>query len=367
MKSALKIAGICAAALLLALGLLRYMFQPHYQAPVEPEELKTAKVVVGKGLFSKTSSYGNPNLGPITAIETAPQDGLWIVGQRGATLLGNDFSPLKTAQYSECPYDVMRSAIGGGTFLCRRAGPWGGAGGTVLYDGEGKTVWSFSGGETAVYDAVSGALGENAEQRVVVGLNGDGGVRLLDENGKELWKQNDGNVWHVEIIDDGEHAGNVIVHSNAGGGLTLRDASGKVLSQSKPETYVADFSLTAWGTERKANKLLVKGPDTFYILSLDGKTIAHLAAPVAAGWDATPKATPVQFRAGKPHYAALARYPMWDRSNLYIYDEQNQLVYNEVIGENCGAVSALHGKKGSEDLLLGCNGNVWRYTLADHR
>jgi hypothetical protein len=245
--------------------------------------------------------------------------------------------------------------------LCRRSGPWGGSGGTALYDSAGKLVWTFSDKES-VDNAVAGALGENAEQRVVVGLNGDGGMRLLDEHGKELWKQADGNAWHVEIVDDGQHPGNVIVHSNAGGGLTLRDASGKVLSQSKPGPYVADFSLTAWGTERKLNKLLVKDPNIFYILSLDGKTVAHLAAPVAAGWDETPKGTPVQFQAGKPHYAALARYAMWDRSHLYIYDEQNQLVYNEVISGNCGALFALHGKNGSDDLLLGCDGNVWRYT-----
>lgn len=366
MKTSLKAAAICVAVLFLLLGVFRYMFQEHYQPPIEPEELKIAKIIAGEGLFSKASSFSNASLGSITEFQPAPQNGLWVVGQSGAALLGKDLSSLRTVQYNKCFYDVMWSEIGGGTFLCRRSGPWGGAGGTALYDGDGKPIWSFGGEKPTVDDAVSGTLGEDAEQRVVAGGNGDGGIMLLDEHGKQLWKQADGNVWHVEIVNSGEKIGNVIIHSNVGGGLTLRDASGKVLSQSKPEPYIADFSLSAWGTDHKANKLLVKGPDIFYILGLDGKDIAHLAAPVAAGWDETPKGTPVQFRAGKPHYAALARYAMWDRSHLYIYDENNQLVYNEVIGRTCGALYAIRGKKGSEDLLLGCDGNAWRYSLGDH-
>jgi hypothetical protein len=68
-------------------------------------------------------------------------------------------------------------------------------------------------------------------EKVVVGFNGAGGLHLLNADGKELWKQDDGNVWHVEIAAVDEKSSKMIVHSNARGQLTLRDASGKIMAR----------------------------------------------------------------------------------------------------------------------------------------
>jgi len=55
----------------------------------------------------------------------------------------------------------------------------------------------------ATEEQVSGRLGRwrlsgDEKPRVVVGLNGGGGITMLDENGKKVWHQSDRNVWHVE-------------------------------------------------------------------------------------------------------------------------------------------------------------------------
>lgn len=93
---------------------------------------------------------------------------------------------------------------------------------------------------------------------------------------------------------------------------------------------------------------------------MQGKTIVRLLAPGNASI-ADPKGTSVHFL-GAPDYASLLRHSWWGRSLLYIYDSQNQLVYDEIFDHDCDALRAVPGKKGREDLLLGCEGTVWKYS-----
>ncbi len=64
------------------------------------------------------------------------------------------------------------------------------------------------------------------------------------------WQQPDGNVWHVEIVDTKGDGNLQIVHSNAGGQITIRDQDGKVLRQSKPGNYFSSFSVCRWPTAK---------------------------------------------------------------------------------------------------------------------
>jgi len=110
--------------------------------------------------------------------------------------------------------------------------------------------------------------------------------------------------------------------------------------------------------------LITAGKDFLYIISSrDGKTLAKLSAPQSIAIAAEAKGTPVTFSASAPFYAALVRYPVWDRSILLIYSAQDQLLYDEILDEDCGALHPL-AAKGGQDLLVGCNDRVWEYSVS---
>jgi hypothetical protein len=99
---------------------------------------------------------------------------------------------------------------------------------------------------------------------------------------------------------------------------------------------------------------------------MEGKTVAHLPAPASTSM-AQPKGTPVRLAGGAPYFASLLRNFLWNRSLLYIYDGQNQLVYQEILDHDCDALHAIPGEHGAENLLLGCDGTVWKYSQAANR
>jgi hypothetical protein len=204
-------------------------------------------------------------------------------------------------------------------------------------------------------------LGPNATESIVVGFNGGGGVRLLNAAGKELWKQDDGNVWHVEIAPAMDKSGNVILHSNAKGQLTVRDAVGHVVGRYEPEIYLASFSITSWGDDPIRSKVIAFDNHSIYVFTTDGKTVVRLPSPGSAAMP-DPKGTSVHFSANAPFFAGLLSYPLWNRSLLYIYDNQNQLVYHEILDHNCGALQAVPSKNRTEYLLVGCDGKVLKYS-----
>jgi len=362
MKRILIAFGILFLILLLAGGFLVHDFRKAFRAmgnmPHMPDDLRVARVVSGDTLFSRKTFYSEADLGLITEIQQREDRQFVITGQRGAALLAENGSFNRSIHFEQCNSEVVTVKAGASAFLCR--GGW--SKGAMLIDSDGKTLWSYGGGVVGVDDAVAGVLGSGGGEVVVVGLNGDGGVRLLNSEGKELWKQEDGNVWHVEIAADDEKSGNVILHSNARGQLTLSDASGNVLARHTPEVYLAGFSLSTWSDDPRLNKVVAVEGGSVYILTMDGKTPVRLPA-LGNTSIAEPKGTPVHFSRGIADYAVLLRHSLWTRSLLYIYDAKDQLIYHEILDHDCAALRAVPGNNGAEDLFLGCNGFVEKYSL----
>lgn len=348
-------------ALLIFGGLFVYRFRRVLSSAGKfrkvPDELKVAKIVRGADLFSKVALFTEPDLGVITDFGERANHELVVIGQNGAAFLTDGRSFSRSIHFERCNSDVVPVELGDGAFLCR--GTWNTN--TMLFDVEGKTLWSYGGGLNGIDDAAAGTLGPDDSKRVVVGFNGDGGVRLLSSEGKELWKQDDGNVWHVAIATAADKSGNVILHSNARGQLTVREAGGNVLGRYTPEIYLSSFAMIAWGDDPDLNKLLASEESYIYVLTTKGKTIVRLPAPGSAAM-AQPKGTRVHFSASMPYFAGLLRYFLWNRSLLYIYDDQNRLVYQEILDHDCDGLHAVPGKNGTENLLLGCEGSVWKYS-----
>jgi hypothetical protein len=323
-----------------------------------PAELTSASVVSGPGLFSKQAFYNVPDLGLITDIQPRRNHELVVAGKGGAVFLTEEGAARKLVHFT-CRSDVTALDVAGGAFLCR--GGW--IIGAALFDAGGQTLWSFR--EGGIEDSAAGSLDAPNTIRVAVGLTGDGGVHLLNSDGKELWKQEDGNVWHVEIAAADDRSDKVILHSNAAGQLTIRDAAGKVLARHTPDVYLADFSLTAWNDDPRLSKLITARDGTAYVMTQEGTTLARLPAPNYAVRTET-KGTPVRFSSGPPYYAGLFRLPTWSRALLYIYNDHQQLIYEEILGDECAALQAVPGKNGKkEDLLVGCNGAIWKYSAGD--
>ena len=323
---------------------------------VLPAQLKVARILRGQDQFSKQALFTDPTLGTITDFEQQPNGELLVVGQSGAAFLTPSGSISRSTHFLKCNSDVVAVELGIGRLLCR--GTWNTN--TALFDLNGKVLWSYSGGMQGIDDADAGDLGPNGSEKVVVGFNGSGGVRLLSSEGKELWTREDGNVWHVAIVASGGSS-SVIVHSNAGGEITVRDPDGNVLSRNKPELYLSSFVMTAWGDNPSRNKVMASEAGSIYILALNGKTLARLPAPTSARM-AQPKGTQVHFSRSEPYFAALLRYFLWERSILYIYDSQEGLIYHEILDRDCDAVNASRDSQESESLLLGCDSTVWKYS-----
>jgi hypothetical protein len=320
-----------------------------------PSELRTPKVILGQGLFSKSLYYQDPSLGVITDIEKGADGQLVLVGQSGAVVLNPNLQPASIAHYPKCMSDVAFVNLSTGTFLCR--GSW--VSDIALFNRDGQLVWRYGAKTPGIDDAVAGQI--EGSETVIVGLNGDGGLHRLDPQGKELWQQPDGNVWHVEIAVPDSGTGAMILHSNARGQLISRDGAGNVVRQDKPEIYVSHFALTAWDDHPTRNDLITPGDGSLYILTMHAQTLAKLSAPGTAGVDEV-EGTSVRLSALAMSYAALVRHSMWKRSVLYIYDKQQRLIYQEVLDHDCGALFARANSSGNEDLLLGCDGSVWKYS-----
>ena len=332
-----------------------------------PRELKEG-VLAGDTKFVKELFYSGPELGVISDIDQGQSGQIMIAGRRGAALIGPDRTLIKTFSFEPCLSDVALVRLGKGTFsfLCR--GDYTKKQSTKMFDADGKTLWSF-GGDSGVRDATEGDL-RNGVAGIVVALYGKGGVGpldLLDIAGRQIWRREDSDMSHLEIGAFGDPAAPAIL-GNPRGQLTIRDGNGDVLGQvDYPRMYLGNFSLTAWGSDRNRDKLVTSHQDGIYVLGTDGTIIVRLQAPMPGSqYSWTTYGTPMLASTGARYYATLQLYDKWNRSLLRVYDDQNRPMYEEVLAGNCAALRTISNKNGLEDLLLGCNGKLLRYSLRNN-
>jgi hypothetical protein len=371
MKRALIVAAIvsvliiCMGAVMAYRSIRRfYAYLP--QAQEVPPQLKNASVLYGGTKLVKVSYLKTNSIGTITEIDEHADGTLTLIGKDGAANFGADLSAKNTISFNPCSDEVVAAPIGKGTYFCRARYP---IGGPSLIDAKGDEVWTYNDPADKfgieADDATVGDLGPAHMPEVAVGMNGDGGVRLLTQDGKEVWRKPDGNVWHIEIMPRSGASGNVIVHSNAAGKLTVRDENGNLLCVCDAEIYMSEFSPTTWGKSSLQDKILAATNQSLYVLSMDGKTLARLPAPEVVD-QAGPKVKglPVRLTSGAPYYAAIVRHELWTRTQLYVYDDANRMIYDEVLDGDCGTLAPLKKQDGTEDLLLGCDNSVMKYSLA---
>jgi len=332
-----------------------------------PQDLNTPEIVKGSDLLSKNLFIQDSRLGKISDIvkgELDPSPGveIGIAGSYGAIFI-NDSSQTKSRIIFSGRVALVNIIDIDSDGVCEfiNRGSWGID--ASLIDHKGNTVWTY-GGNPGVDDMCAGDIDRDGAKEFVVGFNGRGGVHLLDKNGKKKWRQSDGNVWHVELVDTNGDGNLEIVHSNAAGQITVRDGQGKVIFQTKPAPYFSHFSLCRWPSKKDREYALLAADDTIWLFNFDGKVVAQFNAPkcgtLGRVWGQL-----VKIKNSQPEYlAVIVEFENWKRSILYVYAQPDVLVYQEIIPETCGSIAAISlDKSGNEAIFIGCEGNVWQYKV----
>jgi hypothetical protein len=234
---------------------------------------------------------------------------------------------------------------------------------TAWLDTEGRVLWRYR-DSSGTDDTAVGDLDGDGRLDFVVGFNAGGGVHRVDDGGRRVWSQPDGNVWRVALLDTDRDGRLEIIHSNAAGQLTIRDQTGRVIRQTKPaSSYFSHFSLVQW-PGRDDPALLQMEDERIWVFDAAGATVATRVAPRATRtFDAF--GTRVRGKADQAElFAVVGTYAPWKRSALYVYSPDGALLYQEILADVCAGIAALPALDGrSESLLVGCDGVVWRYDL----
>jgi len=349
--------------LLVAAGTFLYFkIQPSLRAAeardVEEQKILLPRAIRGEGNFDKRAFYTSDGLGNISQIRVgwpADREGadIAMVGSQGADFIDSTGQLKKQVRFSieqRCPVAVARLGASGEYGYLTRDESW--AVPATLFDKAGHVSWSSDKNWPGVDDSVPGNLLEDGSLSVVMGLNGGGGLVLLDSRGQRLWKKEEHNVWHVETMDTNGDGREEILHSNAKGQLFVRNANGDVIAQYLAGFYVSEFVLTRWEEEVRPTHILVpttKRQDgcckpVFVVLDASGKTVAERESPLGDLLNRI-GATPVRFGKGAEYFAVLQNSFAKKRSMLLLYDKNGQIVYQEILGETCLGITALPKKK----------------------
>jgi hypothetical protein len=370
-----------AILVLLVIGSGAYLFYKILPSIREVERNAEAKlkilqprVIVSADSFKRLTFYNSDGIGNISQIQVGwPGDregsDIAVVGNHGADFIESSGQTIKRIRFSSeqlCEVALARIDPAGGYGYLTREQSW--ACPVTLFNQEGKVVWTSGGRWQGVDDSTAGNINGDQTLSVVVGLNGGGGIVLLDASGREVWAKKEANVWHVETLDTNGDGREEIIHSDAGGQLLVRDGKGTKIAQYLPEFYVAHFALTRWGEEAKPTHILVPvsekrdGCCKPFLIVLDsaGKKVAELESPMGDLFDRY-NATPVRFKDGSEYFAVLGNYFALGRSILLVYDDRGGIAYQEILGESCLGLAAL-AERGSDRLLVGCNAKVWEYS-----
>ena len=366
-----------AGGVMLVLPLIGIMVSVYLQffppkSMARPTALDPPGVIAGDGLLSKNLIFENATVGAVTDIHVSSGTTATeyrLAGSKGSVVVDAQFHVTSAITFDRKAVDVHPIDVnqdGLFEYMDRGGHGWQNA---ALFDQNGKVLWRYR-GWFGINDMVAGDLDGDGEPEFVVGSNGGGGVRLLNKAGKVEWQKDDGNVWHVEIIDTSGDGIPEIVHSNALGQITIRDRQGGVISRVKPQyqdLYFSNFSIARWPNKKGQNYLLVPGEGKAWLLDFQGNQFEELRMPNSDGHGEI-TGLRVEFGDDRTDYlAVLVNYSQHDRAVLYLYDTSMQLsklIYQEILPESASSLATnVLDQSGGETLLVGGNGKVWRYNL----
>jgi len=348
-------------------GFLVYQFliKPIF---ITPEDLNTPRVVVDSDLLSKKIFVEDLRLGMVTDIVLEELDGrggreIGIAGRKGALFLSTTGKVKSSVMFSSTTshVDIIDVEGDGVCEFINRGGYRGDTRDASLLDHNGKTLWTY-GGSPAINNMCAGDIDGDGIAEFVAGFNGGGGVHLVDEKGERRWRQPDGNVWHVELVDTNGDGNIEIVHTNVGGRINVRDKDGNIISRASSDSHFTDFSICKWPSKDDREYVLHCEKNKIGLYDFDGEAVAGFDAPNCSRYGHA-RGVLVKTERGEPEYlAVLAEFRHWKRALLYLYDSAGELVYQEILPDACASIAVIPLKGSETDtILVGGEGKVWEY------
>lgn len=331
---------------------------PHFSDV--PAELADFRVVQGDGLLEKTVLA---DLGEGTERQFGNVMGL-------SNLIGGDthsigvFTQLNQFQTIDAANGAIRSqsVIGGrcfegmaydvgddGTleFVCESGSPWTEVG---IYENNGVVRWSMTGSYAEgnlPNDMAGGDLNDDGSLEFCIGfINGLG---CFDEEGEDIWRTGDGERYNTVAVIDEEQGvpGRVIALSD---NFEVRDSDGHLLQEwAAPNSTTSEFRIVRWPVESATPSVIARTYSGFELFDLQGQQLMEFSLPgnSAGGYDLN--AAVLNAGSGTTYLAVLLmHYRPWDRSTLLLFDETNELVYREILGQGLGLLSTTINREGGE-------------------
>lgn len=327
-----------------------------------PEHLSQAKVFKNDVSLEKVNFAESESFGGVTDISVIPKD----LSVACATTKGGAYLDKSGAVQSSVVFDQRVDEVdlipseSGGKFRYLNRGSWGTQ--SCLLDENGKLIWKAK-DKDGVDDTAYGVLADNPRGKFAVGYNGGGGVSLLDDRGKELWSREDGNVWHVEITDPFKKKTARIIHSNAGGDITVRDGYGNVVSKSNAPFYFSSFSLCRWPDKTSEQRLISCSGGSIWLLDEKGGEVKKFEVPVDDQFNDIQAALVKLVPSQPPYLATLTTWKRWNRTMFCIHDNKGKIVYDECLTEMCRAIAVVNqGESQPEALLIGGEKRIIKYS-----
>lgn len=344
-------------SLVLALGWVGYkVFAPLSGLPDRPAALDRPGVVVRSVDVERRSVVTGLGLGSVTDLHPrgfADSGCPLIVGKKAALWTEAEGCAPRRVDFPRKASHVdavQWAGDEGPEFLSR--GQW--CCQPFLLDGSGQVLWSFDREDRDGVNDTAIIRGPSGERDLVLTFNGGGGVLRIGADGREVWNEEDGNVWHVATVDvDGDGLED-IVHSNAAGLLVVREPDGAVRSRARPEGYFSKFEMLRFGDAPVA---LHNNDGRVLLVGMDGSTVRAFDAPLAF-WLGAPRGTFVEV--GEERWlVTLVSGRHFDRSSLIVHDASGRVVYAEVLEGTCEAVTAA----GPSTIWFGCGDRVVELSL----
>lgn len=257
----------------------------------------------------------------------------------------------------------------------------GGIEGAAVFDHEGKHLWgygAFTDNKTSIDNMAAGDVDGDGIAEFVALWDG---LELFDRKGARIWKQETGFInYQAEIVDTDGNGKNEIIYST-GTDMTIRDAEGNIIKRVDMPFYISNFTICHF--PEKKDQFCVMAVEEGYIWLVDfkGEVVVKFQAPLSdleGGGVETPEGmiggTSVYRSKGlwvnlvkdeSGYLAVITEYAGLDRSVLYVYKPSGQLVYHEVLPEQCTSI-AVWPKSGADDvegLLVGGERTIWRYSI----
>lgn len=344
-----------------ALGLKKVFEHENYYVP---------RIVTGKELLQREQFLSNDKLIEVRSIsintnKSNANEELIIIGERGALFTELNGEPRAFVSFDRRVGETVPVDVEGNGVLefMNRGGGWQPV---SLLDSQGRTLWMYpseelSASKEAADTMAAGDIDKDGMLDFIIGMNGSGGLHVLDAKGKEIWKQNAVNVFSVEVLDIDKDGTPEILHSGSGEGITIRKANGdKIITIKNTDGH---FSLLHQDNSEN-EPLIIYDNHRLNLTDLKGNVKKSFELP---GGGHTPKGTLVYFNGiSNPPYYAFARtiQATGMRSDLTVFDYDGKLVYHEIFQASYLAIAPLRGKEKEVDsLLIGENSKVWLYNM----